>query len=217
VLIFGTVSAFPEKLATQCAPGIARSMNGESYEHIVMKSNGREIFSAYDRIMSDARFLFDEGEPGDALVLLHDDLELRDPNLADKIAALMADPSIAVAGLIGSTGARSLAWWEGTRYGRVTDDTYGLHNFAGFGFDVDSLDGMLLILSRWACGQTCLVNRGYEGFHGYADELCRQARALGKRAVVTDITAHHHSEGGYVGGAASWSAANANFRKRWFK
>lgn len=218
MIIFGTVSAFPEKLATQCAPGIARSMNGETYEHIVVKSNGREIFSAYDEIMQRARVRLDDvEEPGSALVLLHDDLELRDTSFAVKVASLMSNPNIAVAGLIGSTGATSLAWWEGARRGRVTDDAYGLHDFGGFDFgsSVDSLDGMLLILSMWACGQLCVVNRGYEGFHGYADELCRQARGLGKRAVVADITAHHHSKGGYAGGVETWNAANENFRKRW--
>jgi hypothetical protein len=211
VIVFGTVSAYPEKLATQCAPGIARSMSGEPYIHYVVKSNGREIFSAYQQLMLVAR---DMGSECDALVLLHDDLELRDPRLAAKIAAVLA-PDVGIAGLIGSVGAQSLAWWEGTRYGRVTDDAYGLHDFGGFGCDVDSLDGMMLVLSPWACGRLRLHDIGYEGFHGYADDLCYQARKHGMRSVVADITAHHHSKGGYAGGIETWTAANQNFRKRW--
>ena len=218
MIIFGTVSAFPEKLATQCAPGIARSMNGEPYDHHVVKSNGRNIFPLYQQIMDHAARSFGSGDVayGNALVLVHDDLEFRDTSLAEKILAQRNDPLVAVSGLIGSRGARSLAWWEGTRYGRVTDDYVGLHDFAGFGFDVDSLDGMCLILSPWACNTLRLTDVGYDGFHGYADELCHQVRAHGKRAVVADITAHHHSKGGYAGGVESFSAANQNFRKRWF-
>ena len=216
MIIFGTVSAHPEKLATQCAPGIAWSMSGEGYEHKVLKSDGREIFSGYDSLLRHAAIVFGESaRADDALVLLHDDLELRDTSLSVKVARVMSDPDIAVVGLIGSTGARTLAWWEGTQYGRVTDDAYGLHDFGGFGSSVDSLDGMLLIVSPWACRRLWLTKLGYHGFHGYADELCRQAQGLGKRAVVADITAHHHSRGGYAGGVETWDAANKNFRKRW--
>ncbi len=217
MIIFGTVSAYPEKLATQCAPGIARSMNGEPYEHHVVKSNGREIFSAYEGLMARVRDRVDDGGGDfDAFVLLHDDLEFRDPLLAQKIRTLRKDPTIAVAGLIGSRGAQSLAWWEGTRLGRVTDDAYGLHDIKLNDVDdVDSLDGMCLILFPAAYHGLQLDGLGYEGFHGYADELCYQARREGRRTCVVDITAHHHSKGGYAGGVESWNAANQNFRKRW--
>ncbi len=217
MIVFGTVCGFPEKLATQCAPGIARSMNGEPYAHLVAKSNGREIFTPYQEIINEASRLLGAGdvERGNALVLLHDDLEFRDLGLGAKIRKVVRDESVAVAGLIGSIGARTLAWWEGTRYGRVEDEGYGLHSFHGFGLNVDSLDGMCLILSPWACNTLRLRDTGYEGFHGYADELCYQARQRGKRTIVTDITAFHHSKGGYAGGVESWTAANENFRKRW--
>ncbi len=224
MIIFGTVSGFPEKLATQCAPGIARSMNGEPYVHYVVRSNGKEIFTPYQRIMEYAARSFGGGDiqDGNALVLLHDDLEFRDTCLAAKIRGIRSDPTIAVAGLIGSRGAQGLAWWEGQRFGRVTDDAYGLHDFpcieekTPWPRRVDSLDGMCLILNPWACNQLRLEDIGYEGFHGYADDLCYQARRLGMRTVVADITAHHHSKGGYAGGVSTWMAANANFRKRWF-
>ena len=214
MIIFGTVSAYPEKLATQCAPGIARSMNGEAYEHIVERSVSN-TFLSYQGIMLAARDRFNdagsEAGDGDALVLVHDDLEFRDPKLATKVAANM-DKGIGIVGLIGSKGAKSLAWWEGDRRGRVTDDAYGLHDFP-FG-DVDTLDGMCLILSPWACGRLFLSGQG-KGLHGYADELCFQARKFGKRVVAADITAHHHSKGGYAGGVESFNEANANFQKRW--
>jgi hypothetical protein len=217
MIVFGTVSAYPEKLATQCAAGIARSMNGEPYIHHVVKSNGVEIFSAYQQLMNNAARLFGHGDLkyGNALVLVHDDLEFKDTDLAAKIRALRDNPLVAITGLIGSSGARSLAWWEGKRRGRVSDDAYGLHDFGDFHLDVDSLDGMCLILSPWACNTLRLTDVGYEGFHGYADELCYQARAQAMRTTVVDITAHHHSKGGYAGGVETWTAANQNFRKRW--
>lgn len=222
MIVFGTVSAFPEKLATQCAPGIARSMSGDWYEHWIAPSNGREIFTLYQNMMIRAG----NDDSCEALVLAHDDLEFRDQKLATKIRDIVSDENVAVAGLIGSRGATSLAWWDGVRVGRVTDDAYGLHHFPDplyashvQKFDrsrVQTLDGMCLILSPWACQNLQIDGNGYEGFHGYADELCRQARRERKSAVVVDITAHHHSKGGYAGGIESWNAANENFRKRWF-
>ena len=218
MIIFGTVSAFPEKLATQCAPGLARSMNGESYKHIVLQSNGVELFTLYQKIMNAAG----EDPSCEALVLLHDDLEFRDTRLAEKIRKSMSSSD--VAGLIGSRGAKSLAWWEGERCGSVTDDAYGLHDF-GFDYgafidghmycEVDTLDGMCLILSPFAFRHLRLEGTGYVGFHGYADELCYQVRKYGRCSVAFDITAHHHSKGGYAGGVSTWLAANENFRKRW--
>jgi predicted O-methyltransferase YrrM len=209
VILFGTCVGFAEKLTAQARPGLTASMS-EPYEHFAHPSNGKDIFPVYAGLLEVAR----DRKP-EAFVLMHDDLEFRDPDLAAKVRHALSAPSVAIVGLIGSRGAKGLAWWEGERAGRVEDIAYGLHDFGFDRPDVDTLDGMCLVLSPWAIENLTLDGLGYSGFHGYADELCAQARAKGKRVVVADIKAFHHSKGGYAGGMEMWAAANQNFRKRW--
>ncbi len=220
MITFGTCSGFPEKLAQIAEPGLALSMSREIYRRDVRESAGCDLFVHYEAMMRVAR-----QEKAEALVLMHDDLEWKDPKLAQKIRTLLEDPSIAIVGLIGSRGARTLAWWEGERKGRVTDDLVGLHQYGFDGLkngpllyaDVDKIDGMVIILSPWALESLSLVDTGYVGFHGYADELCSQALAKGKRVVVANIEAHHHSKGGVVGEQKDWIASNERWRQRWLR
>jgi hypothetical protein len=210
VIVFGTCVGYPDKLAAHAAPGLVRSMGAEAYTHITYDSNGKDIFPVYAGIIQAAKDMPDV----EALALMHDDLEFQDVELAAKIRAAFSDPDVAILGLIGSRGAKGLAWWEGERAGRVTDLTYGLHDF---GFDapaVESIDGMLVVLSPWAIANLKLHGLGYEGFHGYADELCAQARDAGKKTVVVDIKALHHSRGGYAGGEDSFRRAEQYFLAR---
>ncbi len=212
MIYFGTSVGYPEKLKDICAPGIAYSMGGENYVHDARPSNGSSIFTTYAEILK-AAYL----GGAEALVLLHDDLELRDPHFPEKVRALLADETIAVAGLIGSSGAKGLAWWEGKRVGMVEDAYAGVHDFHPevWPADVEQLDGMCLILSRWAIENLVLEGLGYDGFHGYDGELCQQARKAGKRVVVTNIDAFHHSKGGYVGGREMWDRSESVYATRW--
>lgn len=214
MIVFATCVGYPEKLEKHAAPGLEYSMGDEPYKHWRLPSNGRDIFPVYGAAMRRGN-----GQKRmEALVLMHDDLEFCDRELAAKIRLLMSDPSIAIVGCIGSRGATSLAWWAGERFGRVEDTAYGVHDFGfdgGDACDVDTMDGMFLVLSPWALENLTLEGLGYEGFHGYADELCAQARAKGKRAVVAPIDAFHHSKGGITGDPAAWQRAEENFAKRW--
>jgi predicted O-methyltransferase YrrM len=204
MIVFGTCVGYPEKLTAHARPGLTASMS-EPYLHMTPDSNGTDIFPIYAGLMRDAH-----QAGAECLVLMHDDLEFRDPELASKLRAAFADPSVAIVGLIGARGVTSLQWWEGDRRGRVEDIGYGLHDFP-FG-DVDSLDGMMLALSPWALENLTLEGLGYSGFHGYDAELCFQARAKGKRVLTVDIRAFHHSKGGFTQGLRD---ADAVFRRRW--
>lgn len=212
-ICFGTCVGYPEKLAAHAMPGLEASVK-EAYDHWLPESNGTDIFPIYAEILRLAR-----SSKSEALVLMHDDLEFRDPELSSKIREVFKDPSVAIIGLIGARGAKALEWWKGDRRGAVEDAASGRHDH---GFDggascpVDTIDGMCVILSPWALENLTLEGLGYVGFHGYADELCAQARSLGKRVVVADIKAFHHSKGGITGDPAAWKAANETFRSRWF-
>ncbi len=214
MIYFGTCAPYPGKVPTISNPGIRKGMVDEIYEYLHYESNGREIFSAYSVLMWKAR-----AENAECLVLLHDDLEFRDVALASKLRTAFSDPSVAIVGLIGARNVKSLRWWEGKRKGKVTDLGIGarwsprLHYFPYTDPEVHGLDGMMLALSPWALENLTLEGLGYSGFHGYDAELCFQARAKGKRVVVANIEAFHHSRGGFTKGLAE---AEKIFQKRWF-
>ena len=207
MIYFGTCVGSQEQLDAYATPGLARSMAGEDYVHMTRASNGKEIFTVYGGIMRDA-----VAAGAEMLVLIHPDLEFRDVDLAAKLRAAFSDPAVAIVGLIGARGVRNLRWWQGDRAGRVEDKGYGVHDFGFDRCDVDSVDGMMIALSPWAMAHLGLECLGYTGLHGYDAELCFQARAAGKRVVVADITAFHHSKGGFTAGL---DAAEAVFQRRW--
>lgn len=217
MIVFGSCVGFPEKWRNHAASGLEASLDDDGGHFIApMKSNGREIFSVYADLMMRAR-----NHRAECLVLMHDDLEFRDPQLAAKLRAAFADPTVAIVGLIGARNVTSLRWWQGDRAGRVEDTGYGVHDF-GFRTaaaytgvataDVDTVDGMMIALSPWALENLTLEGLGYAGFHGYDADLCFQARAAGKRVIVADIKAFHHSKGGFTQGLED---AEVVFQRRW--
>ena len=50
----------------------------------------------------------------EALVLLHQDAEIVDPDFCAKVRQALADPEVAIVGCAGAIGVRSIAWWEGS-------------------------------------------------------------------------------------------------------
>ncbi len=54
-------------------------------------------------------------------MLVHEDVELRDWRLLEKVRACLQVPGVAVAGVIGATGVTSLSWWEATGRGRCAE------------------------------------------------------------------------------------------------
>jgi hypothetical protein len=79
---------------------------------------------------------------------------------------------------------------------------------------VDALDGLLLVLSPWAVRNLRCDTARFTGFHGYDTDLCFQARAAGRRAVVAELNAFHHTKGGF-GDTDAWQRADTAFRAKW--
>ncbi len=231
MILFATRSANRDKLNAHCIAGIRASMR-ETYSHVTRASNSEDIFPTLQDFIEGAR----QDNSAEALVLLHDDLELRDAKFAAKVRHTFKDPEVAIVGCIGARNVKSLSWWEGSpRFGHTEDNLHGVYDW-GFDdegdvrlgemildhepvnvCDVDTVDGMLLILSPWAIHHLSLIGLGYEGLHGYAEELCFQARAKGKRVVVTRLELKHHSKGGIAGNIDGWNKSDALFRERWVK
>lgn len=196
------------RFESSCWPALERFSDGPVY----LRSRQRSIATAYNSIMAEA-----EANPAlAALVLLHDDVELlEDPS--ETLRHVFQDPSIAVVGLIGSTGARSIAWWDGERVGAVASSVrqYDFGRPVGSqASEVETVDGLFLAFSPWAIANLRWDPRRYPGFHGYDAEVCSQARARNRRVVVADVGVIHHSED-TITGWVDWRRSDLRWQRRW--
>lgn len=220
MIFFGTCVGFPDKFQRYSEPSVAKVMQGEDYCYYSPRSDGKDLFRTYRTIrnMTHDRLAIWKDQV-EALVLLHDDLELLDPSFSEKVRTVFQDPEVAIIGCIGAKGVTSLNWWEGQGRGYCVDGRNG-RTVVDFGFpegdpcEVDTVDGMLLILSPWAI-QNLTLPPEYYGFHGYPEELCFQARAKGKKVVVTRLDVFHHTQGGIVGGSEGYERSNKLFQSRY--
>ncbi len=173
-------------------------------------SGQTSICSAYNTILDAYR-----GRDVDALVLLHDDLELIDPDAEPKFLAALDDSEVALVGVCGGKGDRSLAWWTSETVGHQLTDSGPLELGPRSG-DVTFIEGSIMVLSPWAV-QRLRFDEAYPGWLGY-DDICLTARAAGKRVVVVDVDTHHHSTVGFKSAAvaADWAVAAAIFEEKWW-
>lgn len=189
------------------APGLARAAEADS---ALAEIEARSIFEGYNEALD----CFAARAGLEALVLLHEDVEIGDAALCDKLRARLADPGVAIVGAVGASGVRSLCWWEGRMRGRVAETRGVVGPGPGHGEDVDAVDGLLLALSPWAVRNLRFDAASFQGFHGYDVDICLQARAAGRRVVVEDLGLFHHTRGGIGAGEEFW-AADAELRRKW--
>lgn len=151
----------------------------------------------------------------DALILLHDDLEITDPQAEAKFLEALADPSVAMVGVCGGVGDRELSWWNSPTIGHQLTDS-GPLDFGPRTGEVAFIEGSIMVFSPWAI-QHLRFDTAYPGFLGY-DDICLTARARGKRVMVADVDTHHHSTLGFKSPAiaASWAQAAQIFEKKWW-
>lgn len=207
MIAYGICIGSEAKFSAYAVPGLARCVEADS--PIAESRDNASIFSAYNEIL-DAFTAVDDLE---ALVLLHEDVELRDRHLPAKLRRRFAEPDVAVVGVIGARGVTSLTWWEGDGRGRCFE-TRGLIDFGGGDHDVGAVDGLLLALSPWAVRNLRFDAERYTGFHAYDMDVCFQARAAGRRVVVTEIDLMHRTKGGY-GDVDAFRRSDATFRRKW--
>jgi hypothetical protein len=151
----------------------------------------------------------------DAVILLHDDLDLVDPNAQAKFLEALADPDVAIVGVCGGTGDRTLAWWGSDTIGHQMTDS-GMLDFGERTGEVAFVEGSIMVFSPWAV-QYLRFDTRYPGFLGY-DDVCLTARAAGKRVVVADVHTHHHTTIGFKSDAIAkaWDVAEEIFQEKWW-
>ena len=225
MIVFGSAVTRPDAYARWAAPGIALACEPDSA--VYPNSSAGSIFRAYNLLLD----LAAGHEDLEALVLLHQDVEIADPGFCTTLRAALADPDVAVAGCVGALDARSMAWWEGAvtwasfthryyEHGGGDLPAFTMHPeqvkpppYARTGA-VDTLDGFLLVLSPWAV-RNLRFDESLGRFHGYDFDICLQARAAGKKVVTADLKVIHHHSLELLDDPDTWVEANIRITEKW--
>lgn len=206
-------------------PGIKLAAEPDS--EVMGHQSTTTLFRSYNLLLDKAAE-FDDLE---ALVLVHQDAEIVDPDFCTKTREALADPDVAVVGCAGAIGVRSIAWWEGavtwasfthryTEWGGgdfpaltwVSGDE--TPSFAATG-EVDSLDGFVMILSPWAVRELRFDESLGTTLHGYDFDFCSQARAAGKKVATADLKVIHHHSLTLVTNPEAWISAHMTLAEKW--
>jgi hypothetical protein len=226
MIAFGCPVTRPEDYERFAAPGIERVREGDSA--VYANSSAGSIFRAYNLLLD----LAAAHEDLEALVLLHQDVEIADDGFCAKVREALADPEVAVVGCVGALDARSMAWWEGSvtwasfthRYYEhgggelpafaMRPDVAPLPPYARTG-EVDTVDGFIMVLSPWAVRSLRFDEGLGQGLHGYDFDLCRQARAAGHKVLTADLKVVHHHSLELLADPENWVAACVALHEKW--
>ena len=108
MIVFGCAVTDGEAYERWAAPGIERA--GEPDSAVYANRSEGSIFRAYNVLLD----LAAQHEDLEALVLLHQDVEIVDSRFCEKLRDVLSDPEVGALGSVGAVDARSMAWWEGT-------------------------------------------------------------------------------------------------------
>jgi len=225
VIVFGC--AVTEQLTFErCAePGIRLAQASEPDSELVAFAGSGSVFRNYNLILDSVA----DRESLEALVLVHQDAEIVDPEFVAKLREVLEDPEVAIVGCAGAVDVRSIAWWEGAvtwasfthRYGELGGGELPgaswrrkpLPAYTKTG-DVDSIDGFVIAMSPWAVREL-RFDESLGRHHGYDLDICLQARAAGKRVVTADLRVIHHHSLRLLEDAEAWIQAHIKMAEKW--
>jgi hypothetical protein len=196
VIAFGAAMEDDEAYRRYAMPGIERAKEADSEVY---------AFAAAGPIPRSYNLVLDMAAGRDdleALVLVHQDIELADPDLCAKVRAALAEPDVAVVGSAGATGVSGIAWWEGSVSAAPALHRYNEHGsgeLPAFSWlqaapapaEVETLDGSLLVLSLWAV-RNVRFDEALRLGYGFDLDFCRQVRAAGRRVMTADLRTIRH-------------------------
>jgi hypothetical protein len=223
MIAFGSSLASAEAYAAYARAGVQRVREPDS--PVFVYQGGDSLGRVYNLILDHAGARDDL----EALVLHHQDVELVGPDFCGAVRAALADPDVAIAGAVGARGAPSIAWWDGEvhwascayRYGEFGGgEISGLPGITvhtpalGTVSDVESLYGMVLVLSPWAV-RNLRFDEGLPAVFGHDFDICRQGLAAGRRVVCAHLGIVHHHSLNLVANQEAWVAAYAELAEKW--
>jgi Glycosyltransferase like family len=224
MIVFGCSITEPETYARCAEPGLG--LVAEPDSEIIANSAAGSLFRSYNLILEMAG----QHEDLEALVLVHQDAEIVDPDFVPKVREALADPDVGVVGCVGALDVRSIAWWEGSvtwasfthRYrefggGEVPAFSWqrdGQPGYARTG-DVDTIDGFVMVLSPWVVRNVRFDEALGSQIHGYDLDFCLQVRELGRKVTTADFKIVHHHSLKLVGDPDVWIQAHMNIAEKW--
>lgn len=223
MIAFGIAVTDPGTYERCAAPGIRLAAEPDS-EVLAHQGTG-SLFRNYNLLLDMAA----PREDLEALVLVHQDAEIVDPDFCQKLRQALEDPMIALVGCVGAVGVRSIAWWEGAVTWASFSHRYleeGGGEFPAFAWDrdelppyartgeVDAIDGFVMAVSPWAVREL-RFDESLGTKHGYDLDFCLQARAGGRKVVTTDFRVVHHHSLELVSDPEPWIQAHVKVAEKW--
>lgn len=223
MIVFGVSITDPEMYDRAAGPGIERARESDS---VVMPiSAAGSIHRSYNVLLDRAAELKDV----EALVLVHQDAEIDDPEFCAKLRRALADPDVGVVGAVGATDVRSIAWWDGSvtwaalihRYSEFSggdvvafswkDQQQPAYSTTG---EVDTVDGFMLACSPWVV-QNVRFDEGLGQLHGYDFDFCLTVREAGKKVVTEELYMIHHHSLDLISEPETWVEAHMRIAEKW--
>jgi hypothetical protein len=225
MIVYACAVTDPDVFQRAAKAGIDRLLATDPESELIVFASVGSIFRNYNLICREVR----DREDLEALVLVHQDAEIVDPEAPAKIKAALADPDVGLVGCAGALDVRSIAWWEGSitwasfthRYQELGGGeipafawlTETLPPFAHTG-EVDSIDGFVMALSPWAVREL-RFDESLGRQHGYDFDYCMQVRSAGKKVVTADLQVVHHHSLRLIEDVESWIQAHIALSEKW--
>ncbi|MQA76420.1 MAG: hypothetical protein GEU88_19195, partial [Solirubrobacterales bacterium] len=225
MIAFGSAVTAPDTYESYAAPGIRLAAEPDS--EVMAHAADGSLFRNYNLLL-DRAAEFDDLE---ALVIVHQDTEIVDPQFCAKVREALADPQVGLAGCVGAIGVRSIAWWEGSVTWasfthRYPESEFGGGEFPGFAWvdedkppyarvgEVDSVDGFLMVLAPWTVREV-RFDESLGKIHGYDFDFCLQVREAGRKVVTADLRVVHHHSLTLIGDPDVWVEGHMRVAEKW--
>ena len=223
LIAFGSAVTDPEIYRRYAEKGIelVREPDSQVYANVASGT----LFRNYNLLLE----LAAKRDDLEALVLVHQDAEIADPDFTAKLRQALSDPEVGVVGCVGAIGVRSIAWWEGAvtwgsfihRYSELGGgdvpafawDNSNLPPTSRLG-EVDTVDGFLIGLSPWVV-RNVRFDESLGRLHGYDFDYCLQVREAGRKVVTADFKAIHHHSLDLVSNPETWVEAHMRIAEKW--
>ena len=206
MIVIGVCAGPGNRFETIAGPALARDA---SQAEVIVLRNQPSIAIAYNRILDAAC----KKEGLEAVVLLHDDVELVDPGWEHKLLAALVPEGTAVVGVVGGSGPGGMAWFSRShKHGGIPGLEFG-DRWARVGV----VDGLFIALSPEAARTLRFDEISYPPFHGYDADICSRALAAGQSVVLAPIDVVHHTAGlfGTTSSYSDWIKAGLAWRIAW--
>jgi hypothetical protein len=225
MIVYGCAVTDADAFERYAEPGIRALVDNDSEAELIAFASVGTIFRNYNLIREQVSGRDDL----EALVLVHQDAEIVDPECSRKIRERLADPEVAIVGCAGAVGVRSIAWWEGAvtwasfthRYeemggGEIPAVSWRQPDTPGYAKlgEVDAVDGFVMALSPWAV-QNLSFDESLGTRHGYDVDICLQARAAGRKVVTADLKVVHHHSLELLADPERWIEAHIAVADKW--